>query len=130
MRAAGLPAARTVSWAAVLAGDAAFLPGEIVRVDSPGEDAEVDRLLRGAGDPTRVEGSARWYARFTSAVRDVARAASMAGAVLLDDPEDIAVMFDKRLCHGVMDAAVVPVPDSPPPGRTRRPCGAGRMCAR
>ncbi|WP_405690734.1 STM4014 family protein [Streptomyces sp. NBC_01185] len=121
MRAAGLPAARTVSWAAVLGGDAAFLPGEIVRVDSPGEDAEVDRLLRGAGDPTRVEGSARWYARFTSAVRDVARAASMAGAVLLDDPEDIAVMFDKRLCHGVMDAAEVPVPDSPTSGPDAAP---------
>ncbi|MEU8709771.1 STM4014 family protein [Streptomyces sp. NPDC048565] len=116
VRAAGLPAARTVSWPDVLRGDAVFLPGETVRVDSPGEDAEVDRLLRGGADPTRVEGSARWYARFTSAVREVARAATAAGSVLLDDPEDIAVLFDKRLCHGVLDAAGVPVPYSPTSG--------------
>ncbi|MFJ4843307.1 STM4014 family protein [Streptomyces sp. NPDC088746] len=116
VRAAGLPAARTVSWLEVLRGEACFVPGETVRIDSPGEDAEVDRLLRGVDDPTRVEGSARWYARFTSAVREVARAATAAGAVLLDDPEDIAVMFDKRLCHGVLDAAGVPVPESPTSG--------------
>ncbi|MFE6041363.1 STM4014 family protein [Streptomyces sp. NPDC056452] len=118
VRAAGLPSARTVSWLEVLGKDAAFLPEETVRIDSPGEDAEVERLLRGVDDPTRVEGSARWYAGFTSAVRDVARAATAAGAVVLDDPEDIAVMFDKRLCHGVMEAAGVPVPASPTSGPT------------
>ncbi|MER5895026.1 STM4014 family protein [Streptomyces sp. NPDC001876] len=118
VRAAGLPRARTVSWLEVLAKDAVFLPGETVRIDSPGEDAEVERLLRGVDDPTRVEGSARWYAGFTSAVRDVARAATAAGAVLLDGPEDIAVMFDKRLCHGVLETAGVPVPDSPTSGPT------------
>ncbi|MDF6017507.1 STM4014 family protein [Streptomyces sp. JH34] len=116
VRAAGLPAARTVSWLEVLRGEAAFLPGETVRIDSPGEDAEVDTLLRGGGDPTRVEGSARWYARFTSAVQEVARAAAVAGATLLDDPRDIAVMFDKRLCHAALDTAGVPVPDSPTSG--------------
>lgn len=116
VRAAGLPPARTVSWPAVLRGEAEFHSGETVRIDSPGEDPEVDRLLRGGDDPTRVEGSARWYARFTSAVREVAEAAVRAGAVLLDDPGDIAVLFDKRLCHGVLDAAGVPVPDSPTSG--------------
>lgn len=128
VRAAGLPAARTVSWLEVLRGEAVFLPGEAVRIDSPGEDAEVDKLLRGGDDPTRVEGSSRWYARFTSAVQEVARAAAAAGAVLLDGPQDIAVMFDKRLCHGALDAAGVPVPDSPPPGPTPPPCGGGRTC--
>ncbi|MFF2731505.1 STM4014 family protein [Streptomyces sp. NPDC058008] len=121
VRAAGLPAARTVSWPEVLRGEAVFLPGETVRVDSPGEDAEVDRLLRGGDDPTRVEGSARWYARFTAAVHEVARAAASAGAVLLDGPRDIGVMFDKRLCHGVLDTAGVPVPDSPTSGSGAAP---------
>ncbi|MEU8675243.1 STM4014 family protein [Streptomyces sp. NPDC048560] len=116
VRAAGLPEARVVPWRAVLRGEAVFLPGETVRIDSPGEDAEVDGLLRGVGDPTRVEGSARWYAAFTTAVRDVARGAGAAGAVLLDDPEDIAVLFDKRLCHAVLRGAGVPVPDSPTSG--------------
>ncbi|MER5555357.1 STM4014 family protein [Streptomyces sp. NPDC002793] len=121
VRAAGLPAARTVSWLEVLRGKAVFFPGETVRVDSPGEDPEVDRLLRGGDDPTRVEGSALWYARFVSAVQEVARAAAAADAVLLDDPRDIAVLFDKRLCHGVLDAAGVPVPDSPTSGHDAEP---------
>ncbi|MER7944300.1 STM4014 family protein [Streptomyces sp. NBC_01685] len=121
VRAAGLPAARTVSWLEVLRGEAVFLPGETVRIDSPGEDAEVDRMLRGGDDPARVEGSARWYGRFTAAVREVGRAAAAAGAVLLDGPEDIAVLFDKRLCHGVLDAAGVPVPDSPTSGPASGP---------
>ncbi|MEU3224102.1 STM4014 family protein [Streptomyces sp. NPDC006976] len=119
--AAGLPAARTVSWLDVLDGGARFLPGETVRIESPGEDAEVDRLLRDADDPTRVEGSALWYARFTAAVREVARAAAGAGAGLLDGPADIAVLFDKRLCHGVLDSAGVPVPASPTSGRAAPP---------
>ncbi|MGC5395741.1 STM4014 family protein [Streptomyces sp. DT20] len=116
VRAAGLSPARVVSWLDVLNGAAVFLPGETVRIDSPGEDAEVERLLRGVEDPTRVEGSSRWYAQFTSAVREVARAVAGAGAVLLDDPDDIAVLFDKRLCHGVLAAAGVPVPASPTSG--------------
>ena len=116
VRAAGQAEARVVSWETVLRGGAAFLPGETVRIDSPGEDAEVERLLRGVDDPTRVEGSARWYAAFTAAVRDVGRAATAAGAMLLDDPEDIAVLFDKRLCHAVLSGAGVPVPPSPTSG--------------
>jgi len=67
-----------------------------------------------------VEGSALWYARFTAAVREVARAAADAGALLLDGPADIAVLFDKRLCHGVLEAVGVPVPVSPTSG----PAGA------
>jgi glutathione synthase/RimK-type ligase-like ATP-grasp enzyme len=116
VRAAGLPAGRVVPWLDVLRGEASFRPGETVRMDSPGEDAEVERLLRTVGDPARVEGSARWYAEFTSAVRAVARAAAAAGAELLDDPGDVAVLFDKRLCHAVLDGAGVPVPASPTSG--------------
>ncbi|MEV7399972.1 STM4014 family protein [Streptomyces sp. NPDC091267] len=121
VRTAGLPQVRTVSWLEVLRGEAAFLPGETVRIDSPGEDPGVERLLRGVDDPTRVEGSARWYARFVAAVGDVARAATAVGAVLLDDPGDLAVLFDKRLCHGVLAAAGVPVPPSPTSGPVAPP---------
>ncbi|OEJ41944.1 hypothetical protein AR457_05800 [Streptomyces agglomeratus] len=115
--AAGLPAARVVPWLDVLGGRApAFRPGETVRIDSPGEDPAVERLLRGAGDATRVEGSALWYERFTAAVREVGRAA--ADCVLLDDPDELAVLFDKRLCHAVLNGAGVPVPASPTSGPT------------
>ncbi|GHD41729.1 STM4014 family protein [Streptomyces galbus] len=111
VRAAGLPGPRLVPWADVLRdGGADFAPDEIVRLDSPGEDAHVDRLLRGTDDPTRVEGSARWYTAFTSAVR------GLRGGLRLDDPDDLAVLFDKRRCHAVLAAAGVPVPASPTSG--------------
>lgn len=116
VRAAGLPTPRIVPWADVLRdGGADFTADETVRVDSPGENAEVDRLLRGADDPTRVEGSARWYARFTAAVR------GLRGGRRLDDPDELAVLFDKRRCHAVLDAAGVPVPASPTSGAGAAP---------
>lgn len=116
VRAAGLEPARVVSWLQVLGGEAAFEPGETVRIDSPGEDAEVERLLRGVDDPTRVEGSARWYAGFLSAVGEVTRAASAAGGEVLTSRGDIAALFDKRLCHALLEGAGVPVPASPTSG--------------
>ncbi|MEV0263425.1 STM4014 family protein [Streptomyces sp. NPDC050617] len=121
VRAAGLPAPRVLPWREVLREGARFAPGETVRIDSPGEDAEVERLLRGVSDPTRLEGTARWYARFTDAVRRVAAVADTAGATLLSSPRDIAVLFDKRLCHGVLSAAGVPVPMSPTSGGAAGP---------
>ncbi|MGA6152635.1 STM4014 family protein [Stenotrophomonas sp. NPDC087984] len=114
--AAGLPAPRVLAWHEVLTVGASFGPAETVRIDSPGEDEEVEWLLRGAFDPTRVEGTGRWYARFTEAVRGIATAARTAGATLLNDPGELAVLFDKRLCHGVLDGAGVPVPPSPTSG--------------
>ncbi|MFJ5946577.1 STM4014 family protein [Streptomyces noursei] len=116
VRAAGLPAPRLLAWAEVLRGGAEFAPGEVVRIDSPGENADVERMLRGAADPTSVEGTARWYGRFVEAVRTIARAAAVGGAVLLDDPGELAVLSDKRRCHGVLRAAGVPVPASPTSG--------------
>ncbi|SPF06479.1 STM4014 family protein [Streptomyces sp. MA5143a] len=109
--AAGVGTPRVVEWRDVLRdGGHAFADDEVVRLDSPGEDAEVDRLLRGVDDPTRVEGSATWYGRFLDAV------GSLRGGVRLDDPADLAVLFDKRLCHARLDAADVPVPPSPTSG--------------
>ncbi|MYS19057.1 Glutathione synthase/RimK-type ligase, ATP-grasp superfamily [Streptomyces sp. DvalAA-14] len=109
--AAGLPAPRVVPWLTVLRdGGAAFAADETVRLESPGENTDVDRLLRDGHDPTRVEGSALWYARFTAAVR------TLRGGGRLDDPEELAVLFDKRRCHQTLAAARVPVPDSPTSG--------------
>lgn len=110
VRAAGHAPPRVLAWRDVLRGRYGFVPGEFVRIDSPGENAEVDRLLRGADDPTRVEGTALWYRRFTAAVRDVTGAARRTGAVPSVDPEDVAVMFDKRRCHARLASAGVPVP--------------------
>ncbi|MER6134111.1 STM4014 family protein [Streptomyces sp. NPDC001815] len=109
--AAGHGTPRVVEWHDVLReGGHDFADDEVVRLDSPGEKAEVDALLRGMDDPTRVEGSAHWYARFLDCV------ASLRGGRRLDDPADLAVMFDKRLCHERLARAEVPVPPSPTSG--------------
>ncbi|MBA9043700.1 MULTISPECIES: STM4014 family protein [Streptomyces] len=110
VRAAGHPAPRVLAWRDVLRGQYDFARGEWVRIDSPGENAEVDLLLRDVDEPTRVEGTALWYRRFTSAVRELTRAADRAGAVPSADPEEVAVMFDKRRCHARLAAAGVPLP--------------------
>ncbi|MEV6249748.1 STM4014 family protein [Streptomyces sp. NPDC051742] len=116
LRTAGLPGARVVSWPEVLRGSARFASGETVRIDSPGEDAEADRLLRDVDDPARVEGTGLWYERFTGAVAGLARSVAEAGASLVDDPAELAGLFDKRLSHGLLHAAGVPVPPSPTSG--------------
>ncbi|MER7952452.1 STM4014 family protein [Streptomyces sp. NPDC096079] len=116
LRNAGLPGARAVSWPDVLGGRATFAAGETVRLDSPGEDPDADRLLRGVDDPARVEGTGRWYERFTAAVAGLGRSVAAAGAVLVDDPAELAALFDKRLAHGLLRAAGVPVPESPTSG--------------
>ena len=131
-RAEGLPEPHVVGWRDVLTapsaeggpaerdeprpGRALIPPGtDLVRIDSPGEDAEADALLRGPGDPARVGGGARWYRTFTAGLRRVAAEAERAGARLLNDVDDIAVMCDKRRCHARLQAAGVPVPDALPP---------------
>ncbi|RKS68694.1 hypothetical protein BZB76_5818 [Actinomadura pelletieri DSM 43383] len=110
-RSSGLPEPRLVAWTDVLRGaDLDLRPGDLLRVDSPGEDPEADALLRGPGDPARVGGGARWYRTFTTALGRLSAAASAAGARLLGDVGEIAVMFDKRLAHARLSAAGVPVP--------------------
>ncbi|MEU6314319.1 STM4014 family protein [Streptomyces sp. NPDC047014] len=121
VRARGLPPARVVAWREVLDGGAVFHAGETVRIDSPGEDPEVERLLRGVSDPTRVEGTGRWYRRFTEAVDAVAGAVAEAGGRLLTGPADLRVLFDKRRCHQVLERAGLPVPPSPTSGPAAPP---------
>ncbi|TDD73264.1 hypothetical protein E1293_31885 [Actinomadura darangshiensis] len=114
-RSAGLPEPRLVPWPDLLRGTPlAFDAGDVVRVDSPGEDAEADALLRGPGEPARVGGGARWHRTFTAALRRLSSAASASGARLLGDVDEIGVMFDKRLTHARLLSAGVPVPAALP----------------
>ncbi|MGC5010626.1 STM4014 family protein [Streptosporangium sp. DT93] len=108
----GLADPASLPWTSVLRGEEIRLaPGTLVRIDSPGEDAETDALLRGPGESSRVGGGARWYATFVAGAARVGQAvARTPGAVLLADVGEIAVMFDKRLCHARLSAAGVPVP--------------------
>ncbi|KAA2256316.1 hypothetical protein F0L68_26370 [Solihabitans fulvus] len=108
----GLPEPRVLPWLDVLTGSAAVPADCLVRLDSPGENAAVDRLLRGPdADPHRVEGGAAWHRAFTSAVAGLAGAvARTPGARLLGDPAELAAMFDKRRSHAILAAAGVPLP--------------------
>src|SRR5437868_3284146 len=105
-RSSGLPEPRLIPWTDVLRGaPLALEPGDLLRIDSPGEDPEADALLRGPGHPARVGGGAAWYRTFTAALARISASAAQAGARLLGDVEDIAVMFDKRRSHARMLAA-------------------------
>jgi hypothetical protein len=109
----GLPEPRVVAWLEVLRGDAEFRAGELVRVDSPGEDAEVTRLLHGSDEPVdmyRVEGTRRWYQGFTSVLQKLEHAIDTAGAVRLFSAHEVAIAFDKRATHALLTDAGVPVP--------------------
>ncbi|TDD65311.1 hypothetical protein E1298_41480, partial [Actinomadura rubrisoli] len=113
-RSSGLPEPRLVPWTDVLRGaEIPLRPGDLLRIDSPGEDPEADALLRGPGHPARVGGGATWYRTFTAALKRIDASASRAGARLLGDVEEIAVMFDKRRTHARLLAAGVPVPPAP-----------------
>lgn len=114
-RSCGLPEPRLLPWTDVLRGaEIALGYGERLRIDSPGEDAEADALLRGPGHPARAGGGARWHRTFTAALRRLEAAASASGARILGDVEEIGVMFDKRRSHARMLAAGVPVPPALP----------------
>ncbi|GAA4242733.1 hypothetical protein GCM10022254_76840 [Actinomadura meridiana] len=114
-RSSGLPEPRLIAWTDVLRGGEIVLrPGDLLRVDSPGEDPAADALLRGPGSPARVGGGARWHRTFTAALARLSAAATAAGARFLGDVEEIAIMFDKRRAHaGLLDAGV-PVPHALP----------------
>ncbi|GAA2730455.1 STM4014 family protein [Actinocorallia aurantiaca] len=101
----GLSRPGVLPWTDVLSGAPLEVDG-LLRVDSPGEDAAADALLRGPGDPARVGGGARWYRTLRRGLERL-RPFPSAG-----DVDEIAVMFDKRACHARLSAAGVPVPAS------------------
>jgi hypothetical protein len=102
-----------VPWLDVLRGEATFHAGELVRVDSPGEDAEVARLLHGSEEPIdmyRVEGTRRWYQGFVAALERLERGIDDARAARLFTRRGVATAFDKQAAHALLADAGVPVP--------------------
>ncbi|MFV2020786.1 STM4014 family protein [Micromonospora sp. LOL_023] len=112
VHAAGLRV-QVLPWRELAAGDVSLPDRAQVRIDSPGEDAEVDRLLRGADRPLahgEISGGAAWYAGLLAALARLTVAAQRAGATLLNDPADIATMFDKGACQRRLAQAGVAQP--------------------
>lgn len=109
----GMAAPRVVSWLEVLNGTAAFHAGEVVRIDSPGEDAEVTRLLRGESGPVdmyRVEGTRAWYEGFVKVLEALHSSIEAAGAQALASAEETAIVFDKARCHALLSELGISVP--------------------
>jgi hypothetical protein len=106
---AGVPTT-VLPWRQLAAAPVRLPRQAVVRIDSPGEDAEVDRLLRGAGRPAEhgeIVGLAPWYAGLRAALDRLGEAVHAAGATLLNQPSDVLGMFDKRACHARLSAAGV-----------------------
>ncbi|GAA1438108.1 STM4014 family protein [Nocardiopsis tropica] len=112
-RSSGLAPPSVVPWRELAAGPVRLPDCGLVRVDSPGGDVETERLLRGwdrAPDPYRAEGTADHHAGFRAALDRLSEAAAAApGARLLQDPQDLVDMCDKRRCHARLARAGIPV---------------------
>lgn len=91
----------------------------VVRLDSPGENAEVERLLirRGSLPQEHIENEwetgriihqRRWFRGFRSLLAAFAEASSQ--ATWMSSPADIPILFDKPACLSRLAAAGVPVP--------------------
>jgi hypothetical protein len=132
LREAGEPAAEVVSYFDLLTGRAAVerlgeaaAAGSMVRLESPGEHAEVERLLiaRGAWitgrrDPAaigpeefehgRIIEPGLWYAGFRDLLDEFQRHGKTCR--WMNPPRDVAVLFDKPACQRRLHAHGVPVP--------------------
>lgn len=135
----GLPAPVLVTWADLLAGGAnlsrVVRSGDVVRLESPGRDWEVEQaLLRLGADalgpepydrlsPREVEVLAfergrihtprQWYLGFRRALEQVrSQLADSPAHTSMSDPDEIAVMFDKTACHERLERAGVRVPQA------------------
>ena len=135
----GRPPASVVPYADLLAGRVALPevvePGAVVRIESPDKDIEVERMILALGaDAAGADGydylpraaverltfergrllpSRQWYLGFCEVLRRIER--QLAGCPdhrLMNQPADIAVMFDKRRCHQRLLDAGLPVPRS------------------
>jgi hypothetical protein len=140
----GLPPAVVLAYEGLLAGRidlASSLPaGALLRLDSPGENFAVEKALLAAGAaPAEAEGSPflpaeviaglpfdrgrilhprQWYLGFCSVLRAWQRQAlAVPGVRPLNEAEDVAVLFDKRLCHAACRAGGVRVPEALTPPR-------------
>jgi hypothetical protein len=137
LAALGWPPARVVSYHDLLTGTRHLAdelsPGALVRIESPGEDFEVERLLLRAGfeaaqaegspatgpaaldrltfDPGRILYPRQWYLGYRAALARVAGQLSQAAPHwLFSAPMGIEVLFDKPHCQKSLAQAGVPVP--------------------
>ena len=135
----GLPPAIVHSYQDVISSSRSLeeilVPGSIIRIDSPGEDFEVEKLLLKEGaQAASQEGSPylevgridqlendrglilnprQWYLGFRKVLQRWEDQLNRIPDIrCVTPPSNILVMFDKRLCHARCQSAQVPVPAS------------------
>jgi hypothetical protein len=135
----GLPPAHVVAWRDLLAGGddlrRAAAGAALVRLESPGQDFEVEKLLLAAGaeeeeteDPVaaylpadealrlpfdrgRLLFPRQWYRGFRAVLRRLAADLdALPGVRWLSHPEEVVTLFDKRRCQRLFAGAGLPVP--------------------
>ena len=139
---AGLPAARVVAWTDLLNQQTTLVDhvreGDVVRLESPGRDFDVERAIlrecaaelvdldpRGAKyarldtasvarvqfDKGRILWPRQWFLGFRKVLRDVAAQLDACPTHrFLNDVDDVAAMFDKVACRARLSASAVAVP--------------------
>ena len=114
----GREAAILVSWRDLISRRVSLTeivrPGDVIRIESPGRDAEVEAALVGIGrEAERGElfFPERWYVGFCRALVAIREQLMTAPPHrLLNDTQEIAAMFDKRETRRRCQAAGIPVP--------------------
>ncbi len=131
----GLPLARLLAWRDLLAGrdrlERHLAPQTVLRIDSPGRDFAVERLLIARGDrggegdlpasaalaleedPGRLRHAGQWLRGFNRVCRDLAEVLAAHPLVrAMGAPLELAQMFDKPYCHALCQAQGVKVAPS------------------
>lgn len=141
----GLPPAAVVAYVDLLSGrdtlERVVQPGSIVRIESPGQNFEVEKLLLATGadvadpgpathttrtdalrlefDKGRILYPRQWYLGFRETLARLAQQlAACPEHRLMNCPEDITRMFDKRLCQELFARHGLPVPAALGPVRS------------
>lgn len=119
---AGEPPARVLPWLELLCDPhrigAELAPGTLVRLESPGENFEVEKrilALGGVEDADRLEDEKgrilfprEWFAGFSRLMGRLAEAGPRVR--WFNHPEEIATMFDKPACKRLLPDCIAPLP--------------------
>ena len=88
--------------------------GHAVGVEASYASWPKDLLLPGQEDPGLILGTRQWYLGWKHLLEELSVRARHAGATFLNDPVEIADMFDKTACHDRLRRTGVQVPDATP----------------
>ncbi|MBT1710702.1 STM4014 family protein [Fulvivirgaceae bacterium PWU5] len=135
-RGLGLAAPQRIAYTSILENehvlDDALGPNTLLRIESPGENFEVERriIARGADivhtgnagrisevdarnlrpDHGRIRFLRQWFLGFGHVLRQIQQSAVTSGCSMLNTPDAIRLMFDKRCCQRHLQDRQIPIP--------------------